>query len=246
MAFSGLCPDCYRKKQEKDWETAAKEAAEKSAEMELPKLIGTEKQVAWGNQLRLKVISALNSNCEKIEQKMKERGLNILPREEIGMKEIIDSVQYFILVHTDAKYWINTRDKPANLKDAVNEYRKHLEEIANYDVIEEINRTEESMIVSPECDFSKNGVVKLRFKDGFLNVEYVKDSEFIEIVKSLGYQWSGTVWQKKITEYTGDIDDHAAELGNHLLNAGFTVQFPDAESKKRLYLPFSPQKTIDG
>ncbi len=240
--FSGLCPDCYRKKQEEDREAADIEAEKKSEEMELPRLIGTEKQRKWANQLRLKVISSLNSNCEKIEQKLKERGLDVLPGEGIGMKEIIDSVQYFIRVHTDAKDWIDSRDEPANLKDAVNEYRKHLEEIAHYDVIEEINRTEESMIVSPECDFSKNGVVKLRFKDGFLDVEYVKDSAFIEIVKNLGYRWSGTVWKKEITEYTGDIEDRADELGYRLLNAGFTVQFPDAESKeKAVSAAFTPE-----
>ena len=63
--FSGLCPDCYRKKQEEDREAADIEAEKKSEEMELPRLIGTEKQRKWANQLRLKVISSLNSNCER-------------------------------------------------------------------------------------------------------------------------------------------------------------------------------------
>lgn len=231
--FSGLCPECYKKKQEEKREAANKEAAEKSVEMELPDLSGTEKQVAWANTLRIKVIDDLNSRCDKVEKKLKERGVDTIPDEGIGIKEIADAVQWFIKSHTDARYWIDTRDIDFSLKKVVNEYKKYLEEKANSDVLKEMNDEKESLTVSPECESVKNGIVKIKIKDEYLSSEYVKDYEFMEIVKSLGYKWNGTSWIKRITEYTGTAEDRAAELGNKLLNAGFTVQFPDTESKEK-------------
>lgn len=240
--FSGLCPECYKKKQEEERNYANKEAAEKSAEMELPELTGTEKQVAWANTLRIKAIDSLNSRCNKIEVSLKEKGLDAIPGEEIGMKEVYDSVQHFIQSHTDARYWIDTRDEGINLKNIVSEYKKHLEEYVNSDAVEEIAIEKESLTVSPERGTAKSGVVKITFKDGFLRVEYVKDYEFMEIVKGFGYKWNGTAWEKEITEYTGSKENRAAELGNKLLNAGFTVQFPDKESKDKAVSSDFPQE----
>ena len=57
--FSNVCPECYKKYLKEERENKNKEAAEKSAEMELPKLIGTEKQVAWANSIRIEKINAL-------------------------------------------------------------------------------------------------------------------------------------------------------------------------------------------
>lgn len=231
--FSGLCPECYKKKQEEKRDAENKEAAEKSAEMELPELSGTEKQVAWANTLRVKVVDSLNLRCNKIEAALKEKGLDTIPGEEIGMKEIHDSMQHFIKSHTDARYWIDMRGEVVNLKTIVSEYKKYMEEYANREAIEEINAEKKSITVSPECDTLKNGVVKIIFKDGVVRTEYVKDSEFMEIVKGLGYKWDGTAWGKEITEYTGSMENRAAELGNKLLSKGFTVQFPDKESKDK-------------
>lgn len=228
--FSGLCPDCHKKKQEEERKSANKEAAKKSAEMELPELSGTEKQVAWANTLRIKAIDRINSRCAKMETALKEKGLDTIPGEGIGMKEVYDSVQFFIQSHSDARYWIEIRDEDVNLKNIVSEYKKYLDKSANSDAVEETTVEEESIIVSP-CDTLKNGVAKIIFKDGFLCTEYVKDSEFMEIVKGLGYKWDGTAWRKEITEYTGSVENRAAELGNKLLSKGFTVQFPDKESK---------------
>lgn len=240
--FSGLCPECYKKKQEEERKSANKEAAEKSAEMELPELSGTEKQVAWANTLRIKAIDSINARCAKMEAALKEKGLSTIPGEKIGMKEVYDSVQHFIKSHTDARYWIDTRDEGTNLKNIVSEYKKYLEETANSDAVEEITAEKESLTVSPECDTVKSGVVKITFKDGFLRAEYMKDSEFMEIVKGLGYKWSGTAWGKEITEYTGLAEDRAAELGNKLMNAGFIVQFPDKGSKdKAISADFAPE-----
>lgn len=46
-AFSRLCPECREKARQQERDIANKKAAEAAAEMGLPKLTGTEKQVAW-------------------------------------------------------------------------------------------------------------------------------------------------------------------------------------------------------
>lgn len=68
--FSGLCPECYKKKIEEEKERKNREAAEKSAEMELPELTGTEKQVAWATTLRMEFI-------KKYEKKIAEGKENL-------------------------------------------------------------------------------------------------------------------------------------------------------------------------
>lgn len=80
----------------------------------------------------------------------------------------------------------------------------------------------------------KEGVVKIKYNDKntLLSAAYIKDNDFIQIVKSLDYKWDGSNWTKEINEYTGAIDDRAAELGNRLILAGFTVQFVTEDSKE--------------
>ena len=57
----------------------------------------------------------------------------------------------------------------------------------------------------------------------------------------MNYKWEG-VWRKNISEYTGTFENRAAELGNILLANGFTVRFPNTESKEKAILAnFKPE-----
>lgn len=230
--FSGLCPECYKKHLEEEKERKEREAAEKAAEMELPELSGTEKQVAWANTIRMKKVDALNAGIERISKMLEERGLEKIPGEEVGIKEISDATDYFVHTHTDARWWIEHREDAVNLKEICGLYKKHIDDMANEDVIAEIEKEGESLTISPETDERKEGIAKIKYKDSVLSTEYIKNDDFIKIVKGLGYKWNGSTWMKNITEYTGSTDDRAAELGNKLLLAGFTVKFPSAESKE--------------
>lgn len=111
-------------------------------------------------------------------------------------------------------------------------YKKHIDDIANKEVLEEMEKEGETLTVSPDSYNKFDGVVKIKYKDSALSAEYVKNDDFINIVKGLGYKWNGFSWSKTITEYTGSADDRASELGNKLLLSGFTVQFPSTESKE--------------
>ncbi|WP_039241244.1 hypothetical protein [Clostridium botulinum] len=63
--FTGMCEDCWEEHLQAERERKNKEAEEKAMEMELPELEGTEKQIAWANTLRQKLIDKFDSILEQ-------------------------------------------------------------------------------------------------------------------------------------------------------------------------------------
>lgn len=215
-AFSGLCPKC----REEERQLENRKAAEKSRELELPVLTGSEKQVAWANTLRLKVI-------EKYESRLTEEISD-------SEAELISAMDYILENRTDAGFWIDNRDRNDILFLILRMYEKSCrKEAVPDDVKQELADLQEQLTVIPDTDNKKKGIVELKYKeDGeLLSAEYIKDCNFIDTVKNLGYRWDGKVWSKRITEYTGAIDERAAELGNTLLSEGYTVRFPNESAR---------------
>ncbi len=233
--FSRPCPECS----EREWQETLKkqklEAKEKADEMDLPALTGTEKQTAWANSIRVNLIEKLEARILKSdESKLKEF---FFPRQDgtsqvvsTSIKELLVSLDYAVQNHTDARFWIDNRDNRQIFCVFFEEYLDCKAKSPVPPAVEdELKKQEESLTVVPDCDSPKSGVVRIKNSDGTLSAEYVKDADFMDIVKKLGYKWDGSVWVKKITEYTGTFDDRAADLGNMLLGRGFVVQFPDAD-----------------
>lgn len=257
--FSGLCPECYKKKLEEERQEENIKSAEKSAEMELPELTGTEKQVAWANTLRLKVVEGYEKKIDEFDNKIEIAKEHLKKLEKQGnssdkslkdvklfiynkvgervytsKEEISDAFDYAILKCTEAKFWIESRYFATYeiLADFIEEYRKRkIESDIPEDVKQEENDLKQNLTVASEIENLKSGIVEIEYKDSILYARYIKDDDFIKIVKGLNYKWEG-VWCKKITEYTGAAESRAAELGNILLSNGFKVQFPDSESKE--------------
>ena len=128
------------------------------------------------------------------------------------------------LKKTTAKFWIDNRERLKN-KSSKNAKICFL---VSQEVQEEI---EETVVVAPE-DPKKTGVVKIKIKNDYVKIFYPKDSDFREIVKEKEYiLWSWHCLEIKKTSTSGELIDRAAELGNALLANGFTVQFPDEETK---------------
>lgn len=235
--FSGMCPECYKKQLEEERAAANKEAAEKSAEMELPELNGTEKQVAWANVLRLDILQKCSKKislfCKRNEERRSKGKDEIKHIDGMDDGELLGAVDFALKNHTEARFWIDERANDDTLKRFAKEYMKHkAEQNIPDDVKQELDEEKKALTVVPHTGERKSGVAEISFKDGVLSVSYTKDDKFREIVKSLGFKWSGYAWEKEITEFTGTAAERAAELGNKLLLSGFTVQFPDVESKE--------------
>ena len=231
--FSSLCPECAEKKRKALREKENAEAAKKTAEMELPELSGSEKQVAWANTLRVSAVEFCSNGVRKLDEDteflVKNRAGN---RVKIKKAVIFDTIDLIVKKHTDARYWIDNRalDKKELLVLFLEEYWEAKRGEIPKEVQEEIDS--QKVTVCPESGAKKSGVVSI-CTGSTVSAKYVKDNDFMEIVKSLRFKWDGknSVWVKQITEFTGSANDRAAEIGNKLLAAGFTVQFPDADVK---------------
>lgn len=124
--FEGLCPECYKKQQEEERAKANKEAAEKSAEMALPELIGTVKQVAWATTIRLDKINIVSSQADKLIEKI-QKSPNHEDKKPAGIAMVKNTLNWFIGQHTDAVYWIDNRDAVFNINIIMGDYTKTAE-----------------------------------------------------------------------------------------------------------------------
>ena len=234
--FEELCKECYEKKLEADRQKANEEAEEKAKEMELVGLTGTEKQVAWANTLRQKLIDKVenfvNNDDEKEywsfwQKKYKEF-------KEVEIENLLEVLNYILINETTAKFYINNR-----CTDTLDILSKYIGKvfISDEDKIEEMIKKDvklESTVVPIEVKY--DGIVEIFEKDEKIIVTYEKNEEFRLLVKSLGYKWNGA-WEKNLNVTTGKVEDRIAELGNKLLNAGFSVCIYDEKTR---------EKAIDG
>lgn len=68
-----------------------------------------------------------------------------------------------------------------------------------------------------------NSAATIELDKESVSVLFEKNSDFIEIVKNLGYRWNGKVWIKDINDKTGSSIERAIEVGNKLLSEGFPI-----------------------
>ena len=112
-----LCDECKAEKREKELE----EAKEKSREMKLPELTGSEKQVNWALKIRMEAIKAIEKQLEvyKLNPEDKPTQEEFLTR--LGLTEL--------LKETRASWWIDYRDAGWGVV-AIRKGKKYVEEQA--------------------------------------------------------------------------------------------------------------------
>ena len=220
--FSRPCPECRERARQQERDIANKKAAEAATEMGLPKLTGTEKQVAWATTIRNDLINSVNEAL----QKNPDRKITVAESKIIDINDWGQAFDALVAEKTTAKFWIDNREERGLGKQIIEKCKDMFFGVPK-EVQEEI---EETVVVAPE-DPKKTGVVKIEIKNDYVKIFYPKDSDFREIVKEKEYSWSGTAWEFKKTSTSGELIDRAAEIGNALLANGFTVQFPDEETK---------------
>jgi len=70
--------------------------------------------------------------------------------------------------------------------------------------------------------------IEIERKQNIIYIDFPeKRQDFKELVNDLGYRWDGSSFFRKLNEYTGSIEDRAAELGCSLLLNEFSVVFSD-------------------
>lgn len=95
-ARSKLCPECYAKQLGEKREAARAAAAAKAGELDLAPLEGTEKQIAWAEIIRAKIVEA---------------NLEVLGRiADAEFREFAAARIQRLMGETKAHYWIDNRD----------------------------------------------------------------------------------------------------------------------------------------
>ncbi len=235
--FDGLCPECHKKERQREKEEAEKVAAEKTVEMDLPALTGTEKQVAWANTIRIDLIESFMKMIENNKNIYMYCNSNDERIPNVTKEELIDLIDYIAKEYTSAKFWIDSRTSfEFTAGDILLKLRKQESEKLPEDVAVDQEREKESLTVTA-AEKKKSGVVILDYHPAgtIITAEYVKDDDFRRVIKDKNFRWNPEKyrWEKEITEYTGTMDDRIADTGSTLLAAGFTVQFPNAEIKDK-------------
>lgn len=243
--FSKMCPDCYKEKLAKEREQKNAEAEQAAAEMELPDLVGSPAQIKWANTIRVDALKWLTDYSDKIEQ---QKDLLQDSEEEIfscSNETRLLAFDHGIKSHSDARFWIDSRfDLPALAATFLKEYMESLKNAVPDDIKEELDREKKLLTIKPE-NAAKNGIAIIQhLPDNILSVSYAKDEDFRRIVKENGFSFDfgKTAWVRKITEFTGSIDDRAADIGNSLLANGFTVRFENqAQMDNAISGSFEPE-----
>lgn len=231
--FEGKCEECYAKWLQEERERINKEALEKAIEMELPELTGTEKQIAWGNTIRDKFIEKIDyymDNIDKLERDLTNRTLEPISEEEIEniSENIVDIMDYIIENKTKSSWFIDNRDF---ILDALLKVYKEMESKDDLKELLEQQIIKEGTI-SPS-NVVHNGIVKINADENLITVAYEKNEDFRLILKELKYSWRNGRWEREISESTGSYLDRAAELGNKLLNEGFSISIQDKDIREK-------------
>lgn len=241
-AFNRMCYECYEKALKEKIKIANEKAKEISKEWELPALEGSEKQRDWANTLRIELsektkdifekeleMSIKNLNCfSNLERYLVDKRiyLNNIEEKIKIYNELIDTIDYVLENKTEAKFYINNRFRfeYAIIDAYVVKKREEIRLIENKihkDLIKEGTVTSTNNLYA--------GIVEIEYSELEVSLKYEKNDTFINLVKKLGYKWENGSWRKKLNETTGSYKDRVAEIGNNLLNKGFSIFILDED-----------------
>lgn len=214
-------------------EENARNAAE-AKEMGLPELVGSPKQIAWAESIRMDMISAMDKAFEQQLAFLKARenaGKNI---ERITRDtKIIDLVRQYIFKNcTSAHWWIDVRFCDCvDLMHSV--YKEHKIEFdkAVTNGAAEVDKDEEAeadklITAMPENPCKDIADVYIAEEDKLCAKYPEKDDTFRSICKEYGMRWDpdNRVWARRLDVFSGDPEDRQADLVNRLLRKGFPVR----------------------
>lgn len=221
-----LCPDCWKVEQGRLHAEENARSAEKCKEEGLPELMGTQKQIAWANTIRLNLINQIEKTIANLLERAKEKE-EFKKNATIALKSIKRK--------TSASWWIDHRnvsdfDIINLIKREFREAKKALTE-APAEVVEKINN---EATVYPENQKTST-VAEIRPLEGRLEINFPESrDDFRKIVKNeLKMTWNDTCWSRRILSKHGKVQDRAAEAGHKLLAAGFPIRIFNEEIRQK-------------
>jgi hypothetical protein len=246
---AGECLECYKSR-------THQVAVQVSAELELPPLSGSEKQVVWAETLRIRKIADIEKEAVSLSD---ENPFDEDEKNDEYHRQVLLAVDH-ILEQKTARWWIDNRDESAvslirrswrMLMAAPTEAQKQAErEERAKEVAENERRIQAERSARIEATVRPENVVceqaaELVIQDQIISVRLPEAHDvFKRIVKALGYNYESYWWNRKITPRAGSVEDRAIELGQMLLSRGFPILVLDADLRAKIVSgTFEPEQT---
>lgn len=269
---NGLCPDCYRKQQEEEKKAAAEKAAAEASSLGLPELIGSPKQIAWADKIRVGIVNTIADCNQQLlkageDAKNSGKGPEVFADIDTALR-LVDAFSQVISAEKSASKIIGWSQKTTNVFKLVLVHKTSVEkdiksgktvpedldvEFGGFFVealkllyspkqASETVKEEASVTLVPE-DKKSDTMVSVKYTDDMVTVESPKDSTVIKAVKAAGFRWDGYVWKMNIGITTGKASDRAADIANKLLNAGLQVSVSASIRDAAVSGTFAPRCT---
>lgn len=238
MMEGDFCPECAARRRAERAAAAGAEAEKRG----FAPLRGSEKQIAWAELIRERFVEFAES---KLEEEVADIAKDISrhPEKEKEMLAIKDSgLEIFHVGFThittkifSASWWIDNRDT-APFKLIEREYKKIADGAVaapSRSVADDAAARAEATVAPEEQKHA--GAVEISGVDDVVTLRYVLNEDFRTIVKAAGFSWNKErkAWERKITKFSGNIQDRVADIGNELLRAGFAIVIFDSELRSR-------------
>lgn len=233
-----LCPECN----EAEKSARIKQRMNDDEKAGLAPLTGSNKQIAWAQELRASFIEKCTQAREDID-----RQKNIYSKSHTAEEteaeynlavKVLALAEEQTLSHISSHWWIDNRYNC--FQNAINVAERAVKECASENTPAAVDAIAEAT-VRPENQ-TKLVIPEILVQDNKVLVRAPKDEDLRLLVRGLGYRFSDGCWQKEITSFTGGAEDRAAEVGNALLLLGFSVIIHDESiRRKAIEADFMPE-----
>lgn len=221
------CQDCRHEELQRQ----NAQAAEENRAAELPALIGTEKQIAWAETLRARILNGVQAIIQGAE----------MSSERLRQNPDLPAAFERLCAETRAFWWIDSRDIGLHLL-----IRQMLEVVRNrsarQDEAQSGIEAKAEATVRPAVPKTET-VAEIRTIGSAIEVRFPElHEDFRLLMHDLRYRWKETVWKREIGPFNGTVADRTAEAGHQLLAAGFPVRIYDESLRaKAIAGEFEPE-----
>lgn len=249
-----VCDDCRAKR----LAIENAEAADANAASGLPALIGSEKQVAWAETIRAKMLPRIKEFRDLIPQR--RRNLPD-PTESAARADAYQAIKRnldlaeigldLLLGKTSAAWWIDQR--ATAIEEILRGMKREIEAVEAARMTAPTTTAEVEIAAAAEAEAlllpaktpETQTVADIRLvAGGTVQITFPEKLErFREIVKGFGFQWAQSCWQRILSFKAGDPIDRLAEIAHHLVAAGYLVRLQnEAARTKAIEGSFAPEQ----
>ena len=223
------CPACREAE-------AERKTQERTRELGLPDLKGTQRQTEWATVIRLSQLGEIKNLADRKAERMpvlEERLASAEDEERIERrKKALENARAYLarLVEAidgisgiqEASWWIDHRNASADgLIDAYEEYR-------GIERARAVEKEAELQMVTmePEVKQTSTVVTLTAIGDSSVAIRCDRDEHIRLTLRANGFTWDRglTAWLKPTTEKTGPLKDLAPDTARILLEAGVAVR----------------------